>query len=99
MHQQTGDNAYHGSATVHHADNKHIRIIASISIADINEQNAANMTYTQPYPPKNAQDRLRQAGEHWRATDASVTIQSFLKNFEAGKHHNFSSPQAKNEEL
>jgi hypothetical protein len=72
-----GDDAYHGTSAVDYRVNKEMRMVASIYVADIREDNveAIMKDYTQKYPPENRPDILmNMAGIHWKRNDPTVTL-------------------------
>ena len=76
-----GDDAYHATSAADYRVNKEMRMVASIYVADITEDNieALMSDYTQHYPPS---DRpgilLDMAGIHWRPNDPSMKLPILL---------------------
>jgi hypothetical protein len=73
-----GDDAYHGTGSVHY-DNE-MRMAATLFIADIDADNIGAIvsdfvSYPQAYPPtSNPSILLRSAGKHWHPNDPSKKL-------------------------
>ena len=63
-----GDDAYHGTSAIDYTGTGKMRMMATVYLADINEDNvdAIMNAYTQEYPPASRSRLLAQRGEHWR---------------------------------
>jgi len=66
-----GDGALHATASTHYSSG--FRLMATIFLADVNQDNIDYMEYSQPYPPDDPSERLRNAGEHWKP-DGSTSL-------------------------
>ena len=62
-----GDEAYHATSAIDYTGTDKMRVMATIYLADINENNVENILkeYTQEYPPADTERLLASAGGHW----------------------------------
>ena len=91
-----GDNALHATATASYGNN--IRLMATVFLADVNEANVNYMEYSQPYPPNNPSDRLRDAGEHWKPDGSSRLPRTSDLN-ETGSQEELSKAQEEEDQI
>lgn len=70
----TGDDAVHNTAACNYLDQKEMRVMATLYMADVTESNVASIAkdFTQVYPKKfDTKYLMDQVGDHWSPDDPS----------------------------
>ena len=68
--------AYHGTSACDYRNNKEMRMVASVYVADVNDENIENVMnhYTQAYPPRDINLLQSWKARHWKRGDPSRTL-------------------------